>query len=216
MKRGQIMNKKNVIKRISFIAVFSAISGILYCFLKFPLPIFPSFLDINFSMIPIIICAFMLGPWDACVCVLLRFVVKIIGPGTGTAYVGELADIFMGLSTAVVSGCVYKYTKWRGKTPLAFALVIIVWVLTGVLTNVFINIPFYLQFYFDGAWEPLIGMCDSAFKLISFGKANVTVENFMLLYVFLAVIPFNLLLSCIVVGITIPIHKRLRILYDMI
>lgn len=210
------MNKKNVIKRIAFIAAFSAISGVLYCFLKFPLPIFPSFLDINFSMIPIIICAFMLGPWDACICLLLRFVVKIIGPGTGTAYVGELADIFMGLATAIVSGCIYKYTKWKAKAPIAFVSVIVVWVLTGIITNVFINIPFYLQFYFDGAWEPLIGMCDSAFKLISFGRATVNVDNFMMYYVFLAVIPFNLLLSGIVAGITALIHKRLRVLYDMI
>ena len=59
--------KKNAIKRISFVAIFAAISIILYCYVKFPLPIFPSFLDINFSMIPILICAFMLGPWDACV-----------------------------------------------------------------------------------------------------------------------------------------------------
>jgi len=44
----------------------------------------------------------------------------------------------------------------------------------------------------------------------------VTADNFMVCYVFLAVIPFNLMLSLIVVLITIPIHNRLKALYDMI
>lgn len=75
--------KKNAIKRISFVAIFATISTLLYCYVKFPLPIFPSFLDINFSMIPILICAFMLGPWDACACVIIRCLLKwILPPGT--------------------------------------------------------------------------------------------------------------------------------------
>lgn len=210
------MSKKNIIKRISFIAAFSAISGILYSYVKFPLPIFPSFLDVNFSMIPIIICAFMLGPWDACVCVLLRFLVKLMGPGTSTAYVGELVDIILGLACCITSGCIYKYDKHRGKTPLAFISIVVVWVVVAVLANIFINIPFYIQFYFDGSKEPLIGMCNTAFQIISFGNLTATADNFMLYYVFLAVIPFNLMLSLIVVLITLPIHKRVKILYDMI
>ena len=66
------------IKRLTLVAIMSAISGVLYCFLKFNIPIFPIFLDINFSMIPIIIVAFMLGPIDASIVVLIRFIMKII------------------------------------------------------------------------------------------------------------------------------------------
>ncbi|MBE6137550.1 MAG: ECF transporter S component [Erysipelotrichaceae bacterium] len=209
------MNKRNAIKRIAFVAAFGAISGILYCFVKFNLPIFPSFLDVNFSMIPIIICAFMLGPWDACVCVLLRFIVKLI-PGSSTAFVGEVADIILGLTTAIACGCIYKYYNGKGKSLLSFGAVVAVWVVVSILINIFINIPFYINFFFDGNKAPLIGMCDSAFKLISFGNVSVTADNFMVCYVFLAVIPFNLMLSLIVVLITIPIHNRLKALYDMI
>lgn len=209
------MNKRNAVKRIAFIAAFGAISGILYCLVKFPLPIFPSFLDVNFSMIPIIICAFMLGPWDACICVLLRFVVKLI-PGSSTAFVGELADVLLGLATSIACGCIYKYYNKRGKTILAFGSVVVVWVVAAILVNVFVNVPFYINYFFGGNKEALVGMCDAAFKLISFGNVNVNSDNFMVCYVFLAVIPFNLMLSLIVVGITIPIHKRLKVLYDMI
>ena len=92
--------KKISIKRLTFIAIFSAISGILYVYLKFPLPFFPSFLDVNFSMIPIIICAFMLGPVDGAVVVLIRTLIKILIAGSTTGYVGEFADVLICLPTA--------------------------------------------------------------------------------------------------------------------
>lgn len=210
------MKKINVIKRLSFIAVFGALTSVLYCFVKFNLPIFPGFLDINISMIPVIICAFMLGPWDAAACVLIRFIIKLM-VGTGTAYVGELADLVLGLVPAVSAGLIYKYYKGKYSELFAFIAVVVTWGITGVILNYTVNIPFYLKFFFDGAWEPLIGMVEPAISLISFGRVtNITPENFMMWYLLLGVVPFNLLLSLIVVGVTLPVHKRLRVLYDQI
>ena len=210
------MKKINVIKRISFIAVFGALTSVLYCFVKFNLPIFPGFLDINISMIPVIICAFMLGPWDAAACVLIRFVIKLM-VGSSTAYVGEIADLILGLVPAISAGLIYKYYKGKFSEGLAFISVIVTWSITGVLVNYFLNIPFYLEFFFDGAWEPLIGMVEPAVNLISFGAVGtITKENFMLWYLLLGVVPFNLFLSLIVIGVTLPVHKRLRVLYDQI
>lgn len=206
--------KKNPVKRLVMIAIFSAITTLLYIYVKFNLPIFPTFLDVNISMIPIIICSFMLGPIDASVCVLIRFLCKL--PLTSTAYVGELADLIMGLVTCIPCGIIYK-TNWKYKSVLAFALVPIMWVASGVLTNVYINIPFYVDFYFNGDMTPLIGMCSDAFKLISFGHiTSITVNDFMFYYIMLAVIPFNLMLSIVVVVITVPVHKRLKVLYNRI
>lgn len=202
------------VKRVVMIAVFSALSALLYIFIKFPLPIFPSFLDVNISMIPVIICSFVLGPVDASVCVLIRCLIKL--PFSTTGYVGELADLIMGLVTSIPCGLIYKI-KLKHKTFIAFLLVPVMWVLSGIITNIYINIPFYVDFYFDGDTEPLLGMCRDAFKLISFGHiTNITMDDFMFYYIVLAIIPFNLLLSLIVVIITIPIHKRLKRLYDQI
>lgn len=211
------MNKKNTIKRISFIAIFAAISVVLYCYVKFPLPIFPSFLDVNFSMIPIIICAFMLGPWDACVCVILRCILKwILPPGTGTGYVGELADVLIGLATVIPAGLMYQKSKSANKAFKAFVLVAISWVTMAIISNIFINIPWFTHLYFKGDMTPLVGICNTAFNVISFGKITATQDNFMVCYVFLAVIPFNLMLALIVIFITALIHKRLKVLYDLI
>lgn len=211
------MNKRNSIKRISFTAIFAAISTILYCYVKFPLPIFPSFLDVNFSMIPIIICTFMLGPWDACVCIILRCLLKwILPPGTGTQYVGELADVLIGLAAVIPAGLIYHKSNSKHKTLFAFIAVAACWVGMSIISNIFINIPWFTHLYFGGNQAPLVGICNTAFEVISFGKIQASNDSFMVCYVFLAVIPFNLMLALMVILITAPIHKRIKVLYDMI
>lgn len=203
--------KKNSIKRLTFIAIFSAISGILYVYLKFPLPIFPSFLDVNFSMIPIIICTFMLGPIDGAIVVLIRTIIKILLAGSSTGYVGEFADILICLPTALIAGSIYKYAKFKNKTLLSFISVSISWILFAIISNTFINIPFYGNLF---GMEMVIGASKDAFKLISFELINnINESNFIIYYILFAVIPFNLMLSLIVIIITIPVHKRLKNLY---
>lgn len=224
-KRHLKMSNAEILKRISFIAAFSAITCVLYSYLKIDgkyLPIFPSFLDINFSMIPIIICAFMLGPIDASVVVIVRCLIKWITPGTSTQYVGELADVLIGLAACIPAGVIYKYSKFKHKTIIALASVVIGWVLMGILSNIFINIPWYNNLYFDsnyykdGIHPVLVNMVDDAVYKITFEHLHVTKSNFMPYYIIFAVIPFNIMLSVVVTIFTALVHKRLRVLYDMI
>lgn len=208
--------KKNffTVKHMCFIGIFAAISVILYSFIpKISLPIFPSFLEINFSMIPILICAFMLGPVDTAICLIVRFLVKL--PMSGTGCVGEIADLLIGLPTALTASYIFFYKKCKHKELIAFLSVIVIWIIMAVLTNAFINIPFYSSVF--GGMDPIVGACADALKLISFGHiTDVTKENFMLYYLFFAVVPFNLLISLIIVLITLPVHRRLKILYERI
>ena len=209
--------KKVNIKRITFVAVFAAITSVLYCYVKFPLPIFPSFLDVNFSMIPIIIAAFMLGPIDGVIIVVIRFIMKLILVGTGTQYVGEIADLVLGVITTTSCGLVYMFYKGKFRTLLSFATVIVSWVICSIVLNIFVNIPIYVELFFKGNWNILIGMCNDAFNLITFNNCpEITQNNFIFYYVILAVIPFNLMLSSLVVTITALVHKRLKVIYDKI
>ena len=201
---------RNTIKKLTFIAIFSAISSILYMYVKFPLPIFPSFLEVNFSMIPIIICAFMLGPIEGAIVVLIRSIVKL-SFGTLTGYVGELADILICIPTTLIAGTIYKYSKFQNKTLLSFVSISIWWVFFEIIANAFINIPFYGNLF---GMEMVIGASKDAFKLISFGLIdNVNEANFINYYILFATIPFNLMLSLIIICVTVPIHKRLKNLY---
>ena len=209
--------KKNFfsVKRMCFIGIFAALSVIFYTVVpKIKMPIFPTFLELNFSMIPIVICSFMLGPIDGGICVLLRFLVKL--PMSNTMCVGETADLLIGLPVAVVAGIIYHHTKWKHKEVWAFLFAFLIWEIMGVFTNAFINIPFY-KVMIPGGMNAIIGASSDAFKVISGGKiVNVTEKNFMFYYLTCAVIPFNAIISGIVLLITWPVHKRLKILYNQI
>lgn len=216
------MNKLNI-KRLCFDAVLAALTVILYNFVKISSPaIFPSFLDINISMIPVIICAFMFGPWDAAGIVIIRCLLKWAIVGSGTGYVGEVADLLIGLGTVIPAGLIYHNTGLKHKTLIAFLTAILSWVLMGVISNIFINIPWYNNFYFksnyykEGVHPVLVNMVNAAVHNITFHNVTVTKDNFMVNYIIFAIIPFNLLLSSVVVGVTVLVHGRLKVLYDYI
>ena len=77
------------IKKLVLTALFSAMSVLLYLFPKFSLPFFPSFLEMNFSMLPLMILGFACGAMYGGVGVLLRFASNLIIEGSITAGVGE-------------------------------------------------------------------------------------------------------------------------------
>ena len=56
-------------------------------------------------------------------------------------------------------------------------------------------------------------------KFVSFGQAKDIVldsTNYMGYYIWCCVLPFNLMLSFIVMGFTALVHRKLKVLYDSI
>lgn len=204
-----MIKNSSIYKRIALVAIMSALSGVLYIFPKFSLPIFPSFLEINFSMLPVLIVCFMLGPIDGVSVALIRILVKIIFVGSGTAYVGELADAMLGVSVALTVAFSYKYIKIKHKDIISLLIGIATWILVGILTNYFINIPFYVNAFFGGDIETLANVVKPVIP-------SITADNFMGKYILFAVIPFNLLIAFVVSFITFLVHSRLKFLYDKI
>lgn len=202
------MKKSLIIKRMVFIAAFSAISMILYVFPKFSLFFFPSFLEINFSLLPIIIAAFMLGPVDAIAVVLIRFATNLAIEGTITAGVGEIFDLILGSALALTAGLSYKFMKFKHKDLVTVAITFVVWIILAAFLNAFYSVPQYINLYFGGD----INLFVNSLKVIN----GVNSSNYLEKYIFFAVIPFNIILSVIVLAITLVVHRRLRVLYDMI
>lgn len=203
-----IKGKKEKIdsKKVATIGIFTAFSIVLY-FIKFNLPfIFPSFLEINFSLLPIIIIGFMLGPVEGVTLVLLRAIIKM--PFTSTFCVGELADVLIGIPVVLITSLIYlkKHNK-RGAT-ISLLLGMITWVIAAVLTNVFINVPFFIQLYCDGNVSSFIGILSII--------PGVNEQNYLFNYVCYAVIPFNFLLSFIVCLVTLIVYKKVSFLFNKI
>lgn len=190
----------SLIKKIALTAILSTLATILYMFIKFPLPmLFPSFLDFQVSNLPAIIGGFLLGPVYGSLIVIIRFLIKL--SFTSTQYVGELADLIIGLAVVISSSIIYKKNKTRKGALIALTTSTVIWVITSVLLNRYVLVPFYIELVFKGDVNAFVNFC----KIIP----GINEQNYMQKYLVYAVLPFNLLLSISVNLITFLVYKRL-------
>lgn len=201
------MKNKKLINYITKVAIFSALSTVLYVWVKFPLPfLFPAFLDIQFSNLPAILAGLSLGPLGGALVVIIRTLGKLAITGSGTAYVGELADLLIGLATVLTISFIYKFNRTKKGGIIALLVGTIVWIISAVLMNWLFIIPAYIKLMFNGTAAPLISMCQSVLP-------NMNENNFMAMYIFGAALPFNTLLATIVGIITFFVYKRISMIF---
>ncbi|MBR6071737.1 MAG: ECF transporter S component [Acholeplasmatales bacterium] len=195
--------KKITIKQMSVIGIFSALSVILYYFGKFNLPIFPSWLDIQFSDVPILIVSFMYGPISGVLMVFVRFFCKL--PGTSTVGVGEFADVLIGLTLCIVAGIIYKKHRSLKGALCAMGIGMLSATVMATVANWLILIPAYKGI----AGFPQAALTKTMDTILG-AQGLVTDDNFMAYYLFVGVIPFNLVRYVAVFIITFVLYKRLK------
>ncbi len=193
---------KKILDYMTKIAIFSALSTILYFFPKFPLPfLFPSFLDVQFSNLPAILGGFAMGPIGGVIIVVIRTLIKL--PFSSTAYVGEFGDLLIGLATVLTSSLIYKYCKTKKGGILGLIFGSLAWVVVAMIVNATILIPFYSKAF---GFSAVVEMCRSIFP-------KITETNFMVFYILGSILPFNLMLSFIVSIVTFLVYKRISALF---
>ena len=197
--------KKMSIKQMSIIAIFSALSVILYYFGKFNLPFFPSWLDIQFSDVPALLTSFMYGPFSGVLVIIVRFFCKL--PGTSTVGVGEFADVLIGVTLCIVAGIIYKKHRTLKGAICAMAIGMLSATLMATIANWLILIPAYKEI----AKFPQAALTGTMDTILG-GQGIVTDSNFMVYYLFIGVIPFNLFRYSLVFAITLLLYKRLKML----
>jgi riboflavin transporter FmnP len=182
------------------IANLTALSVLFYFFPKVPLPfIFPSFLELQLSNLPAIIGGFALGPVAGAIIIVARTIIKL--PFSTTAYVGEFVDLIIGVSTVVASSLIYKKIHTKKGALYAALVGMVVWTTIALLANYFFILDLYIEIYFDGDLSALLGFL----QIIP----GINETNYMGKYILYAILPFNLLLSGIVYGITFVVYKRI-------
>lgn len=201
--KGKYFSSKN----LTCIATFSAISSILYIIVKFPLPIFPSFLDIQISDMPALLAGFMMGPQAGVAVIFIKTLIKL--PFTGTNGVGELADIILGIAFVLPASIIYRFKRTKKGALIGLCAGCLVCVATALVVNRFIVIPFYVAVMFDGSWAPLLGMVKPLYP-------NVTEESFYKYFLWLAVLPFNLLRCVASAFVTFVLYKSLSRAFNKI
>lgn len=204
MKAKEIAKKirsKITTAYIAKIAVLSAISFVLYMYAKFNLPfMFPAFLDIQFSELPALLAGFSMGPFAGALVIIIKCLIKL--PFSSTAMVGELMDIILGLTYVLPASIIYNKKKTRKSAVVGLAVGTLSATVLSMLFNRVIAIPFYVTLYFNNNFDNIVNMLSALYP-------GLTRGNFYNYYIFLGVLPFNLLRLGLVSIITFLVYKRL-------
>jgi|GEM_PF-63196 len=201
-KQSRLFTTKNITR----MAVLTAIAIMLYLipFLSPSIPIlFPDFLSLNFSDIPVLLTGFMMGPIAGVIVLVAKIILKL--PFTSTAGVGELGDLMFGLAFMLPAAIIYMFMKNRKGAIIGLVLGIVSCLAVAILANRFILIPFYMQLgFFGGDLNNLV----NALSALPW-HTNITYETFWRYYLLFVVVPFNLLRLLIAAAVTFILYKHL-------
>ena len=185
-------------RRMAYIAIFSVLAAVLM-FFEIPLFFAPSFYEIDFSEVPVLISTFYLGPVAGVTTELLKIILKLFLKGTSTASVGDFANFVIGCSFVLPASIVYHVRKSKGTAIGGMALGTLCMTIFGSAFNAFYLIPTYSRL-FGMPLEAIVGMGTAV-------NANINSVTTLVLF---AVVPFNLLKGVLVSIITYLLYKRVE------
>ena len=201
LRNGNVMERSRT-RTITQIAMLGAVAGILMN-LEFPLPFLaPSFYQLDFSEIPVLIASFAMGPVAGILTELVKILVHLVTKGTMTAGVGDVANFIFGCAYAVPAGLIYRYrhVKSRKHAVIGMAAGTVITTIAACFMNAFVLLPAYGK-AFDMPIEAFIEM----------GTAVHSSVNSLLGFVALIIVPFNLFKYTLVSVIVFFIYKRIRV-----
>lgn len=186
-------------KRLAKLGIFSAVAVALY-FINVPIAfLFPSFLELNLSDLPILIGGFALGPVSGAIIALVRYLIKL--PFSGTMTVGELSDLINSLAFVLPASIIYYRNKTKKRAVIGIIIGAVCSVGVALLSNRFVVVPFYLELFFKGNLDVLVGVCSII--------PGINSANFYGYYILFAALPFNALRVVIVGTVTVIVYKRI-------
>ncbi len=188
------MRKVFTTKNISGMAVFSALSFIVYLL---EIPIFAStpasFLELDLSNVFVMLAGFMYGPIPAVVITMVKESIHITVGSTGG--VGELANTLITTAYVLIPSIVYTRKKGLKSVIITLFVACLVQVGVSVLVNRYINFPF-----FTGSL-PFVTT-----------KTSETLFNALWVYV----LTFNAIKSIVISVLTIALYKKTSHLFKKI
>ena len=190
----QILQRGNAVERsrtrtIAQVAMLGAVAGVLMN-LEFPIPFLaPSFYQLDFSEVPVMVGTFAMGPVAGILIELVKILVHLVTKGTMTAYV-------------VPAGLIYRFRHKKSRVH-AVAGMAVGTVLTAILAcfvNAFVLLP---------AYGKAFGMPIETF--IQMGSAVHSSVNGLLTFALLIIAPFNIFKYALTSLIVFVIYKKIRV-----
>ena len=103
LRNGNVMERSRT-RTITQIAMLGALAGVLMN-IEFPIPFLaPSFYQLDFSEIPVLVGTFAMGPVAGILIEVVKVLVHLVTMGTVTAGVGDFANFIFGCAFVVPAG----------------------------------------------------------------------------------------------------------------
>ena len=185
-------------RKIVIIGMFSALSTVLMLF-EFLVPFAPpGIYKLDFSELPALIGGFAFGPVAGIMIEFIKILLKTVIKGTSTAFVGELANFFVGCSFVLPATIIYRIKKNKISAIISCIVGTIVITIVGSTFNATYLLPTFAKMF---------GMEVDA--IISMGTAVNSHVNSLSDFIILIVAPVNILKGTMVSVITLLIYKPL-------
>lgn len=195
--------QRSGVKTVVQVGMLAALALILM-FFEIPLPFAPSFYEIDFSEVPVLIGCFTMGPLAGTAVELVKILLALVLKGTTTAGVGEIANFLIGCALCVPAGIIYKRNRTRKSALLGMTAGTILMTVIGCVINAYVLLPVY---------SAAFGMPLEA--LVDMGTAVNSHITSLSTFVVLAVAPFNLLKGILVSLIVFLIYKKISPVFKM-
>ena len=211
MQKNEKSVNPEAVKRLTRASALAALAAVLY-FIP-GIPVFPPIYKLDFSSVPVMLAALLLGPVDALCVLLIKDLTGLLH--SSSMGVGELADF---LTSAALVVCAWGMCRLmphkadaEGKAKhfgkaltlwqlmLAFAVSVIAMALVGAIVNYYIMIPFYIS---------VMHFPEEA--IISLLAKTVPRINSLGSLIAWATVPFNLLKGAVICALSYPLYRSLE------
>lgn len=194
---------KMKVRMMAQVGMLAAIAVVLMLF-EIPLPFAPSFYEIDFSEVPVLVGCFTMGPLAGAIIEFVKILLNLALNGTVTAGVGEFANFLIGCALVVPAGLIYKAKKTRNGAIIGMVTGTVFMTIVGCFLNAYLLLPTYAKAF---------GMpIDS---LVEMGSAINGKITSLSTFVMFAVAPFNLLKGVLVSLIVFLIYKKISPIFKM-
>ncbi len=163
-----ISRDKTKTTKLTITAMLTAVAVVLQ-YIEVSVPLVPSFLKLDFSDLPELIGAFVIGPFYGVLICLLKNLIHL--PFSSSVGVGEFSNFLLGAVFVFTAGMIYKHKMTKTGALLACIVGAFVMAAVSVITNYFVVYPVYAQLWAKGDMGIIIGMyqailpsCDTLLK----------------------------------------------------
>ena len=191
IRNNRVFSTSKLVK----VSILAAI-GYILMFIAIPIPaLFPDFLKIDISDLPVLLGGMALGPGAGIWIAFLKNLLQFITGFSTTGGVGELANFIIGSSFVWIVSIIYSKKNNIKGAIVGLIFGIITMTIVGCIANYILILPFYST----------IMPIDAVINMGS--KINPLITN-KITFILWIIAPFNFIKASLISLATLPMYKK--------